>query len=99
MQTPLELHVTPEGDVTLNLERLEHVGIKNIGDLKNYTMSRIGNRVMHLMEFADGGTLEVTLLFVAPNAARLEVFRGNRIALRRVGNDIIVGQMGARPAA
>ncbi len=83
----------PSGDVTLSLEKIEHIGIKNIADLKTYNMSRVGNRVMHIMEFNDGGALEVTLLFVGPRAAKIEVFRGNKLALQRLGNDIIVGQM------
>jgi hypothetical protein len=45
------------------------------------------------MEFANGGNLEVTLLIIAPGIAKVEVFRGHKIALRRIGDDLIVGQM------
>jgi hypothetical protein len=74
------------------MDRLEHIGLKNIADLKSYNMSRVGNRLMHLMEFANGGTLEVTFLIVGPNTAKVEVFKGQNISLQRSGNDLTIGQ-------
>ena len=88
-----ELRADPSGELFLNMDRIGHIGIKNIADLKTYNMNRVGNRLMHVMEFANGGTLEVTLLIVAPGAAKIEVFKGCKIALQRVGDDLIVGEM------
>jgi hypothetical protein len=73
------------------MDRLERIGLKNIADLKSYNMSRVGNRLMHLIEFANGGTLEVTLLILDSNSARVEIFKGQKISLQRAGNDLIVG--------
>src|SRR5262249_42515845 len=95
---PFELRTDTSGDVYLKMDRLENIGLKNIGDLASYNMNRVGNRVMHHIEFANGGTLEVTLLIVGPNAAQVEVFKGQNLSLQRVGNDLIVGEMAMSPA-
>ena len=97
-QTHFELRTDPSGDVALRIDRLEHIGLKNIADLKSYNMSRVGNRIMHLMEFANDGTLELTLLLVGSNSARIEVFKGQHVSLERVGNDLLVGQMATNAA-
>ena len=88
-----ELRTDSSGDLFLSLDSIGHIGIKNIADLKTYNMSRMGNRLMHVMEFANGGTLEVTLLLVAPGTAKVEIFKGHKIALQCVGDDLIIGEM------
>ena len=88
-----ELRTDSSGDLFLSMDKIGHIGIKNIADLKAYNMSRVGNRLMHVMEFANGGTLEVTLLVVAPGTARVEVFKGHKIALQYVDEDLIVGEL------
>ena len=75
------------------MRTIERIDLKNIGDLKSHTMNRVGNRPMHLMEFANGGTLELTLLIVGLNSTQIESFRGQTISLHRVENDLFVGAM------
>jgi hypothetical protein len=92
-QARFELRTDSSGDVALRMGRFERIDLKNIADLKSYNMGRIGNRLMHLMEFANGGTLEVTLLIVGPNSVQVESFRDQNISLYRAGNDLFVGPM------
>ena len=75
------------------MRTIERIGLKNIDDLKSHTMSRVGNRLMHLMEFSNGGTLELTLLIVGLSSTQIEIFRGQRISLHRVEDDLFVGAM------
>jgi hypothetical protein len=88
-----ELRTDSSGDLLLSTDRIGHIGIRNIADLKAYNMSRVGNRLMHVIEFSNGGTLEVTLLVVAPGTAKVEIFKGHKIALQYVDDDLIVGEM------
>src|SRR5262249_2177339 len=85
------LRTDSSGETYLGMDRFENIGLKNIGDLKAYSMSRVGNRLMHVMQFANGGMLEVTLHIVGPNTARIEVFKAHNVSLQRVGTDLIVG--------
>jgi len=93
MTQHFELRTDPAGDIYLKMDSIRGIGLQNIADLASHNLSRVGNRLMHIVEFANGGNLEVTLLIIAPGIAKVEVFRGHKIALRRIGDDLIVGQM------
>ena len=71
---------------------VDNIGLRNIADLRAHHISRVGNRIMHIMEFHDGGTCEVTFVLVGDNRAKVELFQGNHVGLSRVGNDIVISQ-------
>lgn len=86
-----------DGSFRLNFETIGSIGIDNIIDLKSHSISRIGNRVMHLIEFNAGGTCEVTFLITSPTNARLELFQGTGIAVRGDGTTVYIRQAPSAP--
>ena len=73
--TKRTFQISRTGEMDIRLGKVRYIGIENIADLKTYNMNRMGNRVMHIMEFNNGGSCEVTYLAAGPNAGKLEVFR------------------------
>jgi hypothetical protein len=85
-----KIHIAPDGSVALDVGTIKRIGIKNIGDLKTYVKSRVGDRVMHIFEFEDGGTCEVTYL----TSGTLELFTGQAIETEADDDgNIIIGQI------
>ncbi len=90
-EEPITGQFGPKGEIKVNLAAIKSVGIKNITDLKTYHKSQYGNRVMHIMEFNDGGTCELTYL----TDGTLEVFRGDKISVQVTdGQHVVIGQSG-----
>jgi hypothetical protein len=88
------LHVFPNGDVVLEPSRIGKVSLEHIIDLKSYSISRVRDRIMHVMEFQDGGTCEITYLLKPDGTALLEVFQGNRVKTKICPNDhIVIGSL------
>jgi hypothetical protein len=90
--TKRTFRISRTGEMDIHLGKVRYIGIENIADLKTYNMSRMGNRVMHIMEFNDGGSCEVTYLVAGPNAGKLEVFRTNKARVSLEASGAIVGQ-------
>jgi hypothetical protein len=78
---------------TVSLEGVDHIGVSNILDIRTYSIRRVGDRIQHLLEFNDGGRLELKVAMTMPKAATLVVLRGERVAVQRVGNGLFVGQI------
>lgn len=74
---PTRVTLDEEG-ISVDLGKIKSIGIENILDLKAYNMSREGDRIMHVLEFSDGGTCEVTYLVTG----KLEVFNGHRLSVQ-----------------
>ena len=72
---------SPDGTLGVSLEAIESVGIANILDLKAYNMNRTGNRIMHIFEYDDGGSCELTILLTGHNIAKLEVFQASHVSI------------------
>jgi hypothetical protein len=90
--TKRTFQISRTGEMDIRLGKVRYIGIENIADLKTYNMSRMGNRVMHIMEFNNGGSCEVTYLAAGSNAGKLEVFRTTRARVTLEESDAIVGQ-------
>jgi hypothetical protein len=84
------LHLFPNGDVVLEPGQLGKISLEHILDLKSYSISRMQGRVMHVMEFIDGGTCEITYVLAADGTALLEVFQGSRIKTKICPDDRVV---------
>jgi hypothetical protein len=70
--------------------QIKSIGIRSILDLKSYHKSQVDDRVMHIIEFNDGGTCEVTYL----TNGKLDLFHGTKIRthLNPQEGAIVVGQ-------
>lgn len=90
---PTKISFNEDDGLTINLEAIESVGIKNILDLKAYNMSRDGDRVMHIFEFHDGGHCELTFSYIGLDTGKLEVFRAHRACVDiSGGTQITIGK-------
>jgi hypothetical protein len=86
------IHIGPDGSVTADLGQIKRVGILNIFNLKSYARSQVDDRIMHVIEFDDGGTCEITYL----TDGKLEVFHGQHIQATLDDNGtVIIGQHGS----
>lgn len=89
-EKPVKIQLSSDG-VHVDFGTIKSIGIKNIFDLKSYHKSQVGDRIMHIIEFNDGGTCEVTYLI----NGTLELFEGTQIQFQLdPGNAaIIIGQV------
>jgi hypothetical protein len=81
-----------DGSFRLDFESVGSIGIDNIVELKSHSISRVGNRVMHLIEFNAGATCEVTFLITSPTSAKLELFQGTGISVRGDSSTVYIRQ-------
>jgi hypothetical protein len=49
-----------DGNVTLNMENIQSVGIKNITELKSYKITNRKNAITHVFSFLDGAIGEIS---------------------------------------
>ena len=78
--------LSADGSISMGVGTITRIGVENIVDLKSYGLSHSGGRTMHIIEFRDGGSCEVT--YTADG--HLEIFRGNGVGLERLPDGSVV---------
>jgi hypothetical protein len=83
-----QLHRRRDGSVTIDLDQVKTIGIKNITELRNYARSELNGQILHLFEFEGGGACEITYL----KNGNIEFFSGRGIDIQADdgGNVMIV---------
>jgi len=84
------LYIGPDRSITLNIKQIKNIGVQNIAHLNTYAKSQIGDRIMRVFEFEDGGTCEVTYLA----SGDLEFFSGRSIQVQADDDgNVMIGQL------
>jgi hypothetical protein len=84
------LTIFPDGDLAFEPLGVRKISIDHVADLKSYSISRVHERIMHVMEFQNGGMCEITYVLQQDGAALLEMLYGSQVVMKLFPDNHVV---------